>query len=140
MSQVVADDPLVRRLADDGLLSGIAAWTQSSLAGPLYPSTVKTPEERLQHYARRFPITEVDSTFYRPLAESTAALWASRTPAGFTFDRYNYRRRELAEWVPRIRLLHEGGRPVHVLMNNCADGSYVRNAGTLARLLAEQLE
>lgn len=31
---------------------------------------------------------------------------------------YDYRPEELAEWVPRIRMLHEGGRPVHLLMNN----------------------
>jgi uncharacterized protein YecE (DUF72 family) len=314
MSQVAADDPVVRRLANDGLLLGITAWTQPSLVGHLYPPTVTTAEQRLGFYARRYPITEVDSTFYRPLAERTAELWVSRTPAGFSFDvkafrllthhptppsvlwrdvrdslppdqaakrtvyarnlprelltealrrftaalaplrdagrlglvlfqlpryvypsrassgylewvaneladvrvgvefrqrrwmddehreatigfladhdlvyvcvdeprglassvppvavattdvaevrfhgrnaalweapevtpverhRYDYRRAELAEWVPKIRLLHEGGRPVHVLMNNCADGACVRNAMTLATLLADQLE
>jgi uncharacterized protein YecE (DUF72 family) len=309
MSQV-ADDPVVRRLASDGISVGLTAWTQPSLVGPLYPPTVTTAEQRLQFYARRYPITEVDSTFYRPLAERTAALWVARTPAGFTFDikafrllthhptppsalwrdmrdslppeqaakprvyarnlprellteafrrfaaalaplreagrlglvlfqlppyvypssassgflawvagqldgiraavefrqrrwmddehredtiallaehdlayvcvdeppglastvppvavattdvaevrfhgrnvalweapdvtpaerhRYDYQRDELAEWVPKIRLLHDGGRPVHVLMNNCAGGACVRNARTLVRLLA----
>jgi uncharacterized protein YecE (DUF72 family) len=53
--------------------------------------------------------------------------------------RYNYRRTELAEWVPRIRLLHEAGRPVHLLMNNCADGLCVGSASLLAQLLADDL-
>jgi uncharacterized protein YecE (DUF72 family) len=313
MAHVAADDPVVRRLANDGLLVGLAAWTQPSLVGHLYPPTVTTAEQRLRFYASRYPITEVDSTFYRPLPERSAALWVARTPAGFTFDvkalrllthhptpastlwrdvraslpaeeaekptvyarnlprelltevlrrfmaalgplrdggrlgpvlfqqpryvypsrasfgylewvanelegirlavefrqrrwmddehreatigflaehdlvyvcvdepagltstvppvavattdvaevrfhgrnaalweapgvppaerhRYDYRREELVEWVPKIRQLHNGGRPVHVLMNNCADGACVRNARTLAQLLADQL-
>jgi uncharacterized protein YecE (DUF72 family) len=313
MSRVATDDPVVRRLANDGILMGLTAWTQHSLVGHLYPPTVRTAEQRLRFYARRYPITEVDSTFYRPLAERTAALWVARTSTGFTFDlkafrllthhptppstlwrdvraslapevaerptvyarnlpresltevfrrflaalgplrdagrlglvlfqlpryvypsrasfgylewvanelagirlavefrqrrwmdeehrettvaflaehdlvyvcvdeppglastvppvavattdvaevrfhgrnaalweapgvspaerhRYGYRRAELAEWVPKIRQLHESGRPVHVLMNNCADGACVRNARTLAQLLADQL-
>jgi hypothetical protein len=44
---------------------------------------------------------------------------------------------ELAEWVPKIRTLHAGSRPVHVLMNNCWQGFAVRSAHTLAGLLAE---
>jgi uncharacterized protein YecE (DUF72 family) len=311
---VAAEDPVVRRLADDGVLIGLTAWTQPALAGRLYPRTVTSAAARLHVYTRRFPITEVDATFYRPLAERTAVLWVARTPEGFTFDvkafrllthhptprsvlwgdvrddlppeaaakptvyardvprelltevlrrftaaleplreagrlglvlfqlpryvypsrgsfgylewvanelagtrvavefrqrrwmddehreatiaflgehelvyvcvdeppglastvppiavattdvaevkfhgrnaalwaapdvppierhRYDYRRDELAEWVPKILQLHDGGRPVHVLMNNCADGACVRNARALSRLLADQLE
>src|ERR687891_108504 len=69
-----------------------------------------------------------------------AALWEAPEVTPVERHRYDYRRAELAEWVPKIRLLHEGGRPVHVLMNNCADGACVRNAMTLATLLADQLE
>jgi uncharacterized protein YecE (DUF72 family) len=308
-----AANPIVRQLANEGLFIGLTAWTQPSLARHLYPPTIKTAEERLHFYSSRFPLTEVDATFYRPLAERTAALWVARTPPGFVIDvkafrlltqhptppsqlwrdlrdelppellaraniyardlprevvaevlrrftaaleplrtagrlglvlfqlpryvypspasfgylewvatqcsglqlaiefrqrrwmddehrdetidfltrhhlafvcvdepkglpstlppiavatadvaevkfhgrnavqweargvtpadrhRYNYRARELAEWVPRIRALHEGGRPVHILMNNCADGACVRNAKSLARLLADDL-
>jgi uncharacterized protein YecE (DUF72 family) len=50
---------------------------------------------------------------------------------------YDYTAEELAEWVPKIRTLHAGGRPVHVLMNNCWQGFAVRSAHTLAGLLAE---
>jgi uncharacterized protein YecE (DUF72 family) len=86
--RAAAHDPVIRALADDGLFIGITAWSEPSLvnSGELYPPTVKTAEERLRFYAARYPITEVDSTFYRPLAERTAALWAARTPPGFLFD------------------------------------------------------
>ena len=45
-----------------------------------------TAEERLRFYASRFPLTEVDSTYYAPPGEQQARLWAQRTPAGFRFD------------------------------------------------------
>jgi uncharacterized protein YecE (DUF72 family) len=314
-SLAAADDPVVRRLADDGLCLGITAWTEPSLveSSELYPPTVTTVEQRLWVYASRYPITQVDSTFYHPPAERTAALWTARTPSGFLFDvkafrllthhptppselwpdlrealpagqaakplvyardlppelvaealrrfaaalgplrgsgrlgdvlfqlpryvypsrasfgylewvagelpgvrasvefrqhrwmddehrehtldflarhglayvcvdepqgfpssvppvaaatadvaevrfhgrnaemweargvkpveryDYDYRAEELAEWVPKIRMLHEGGRPVHLLMNNVYRGYAVRSARTLARLLADEL-
>ena len=83
--EVAADDPVIHALADRGLFVGVAAWSEPSLV-ELYPPTAKTAEERLRHYAAQFAITEVDSTFYHPLAERTAALWAARTPPGFLFD------------------------------------------------------
>jgi uncharacterized protein YecE (DUF72 family) len=42
--------------------------------------------ERLRFYAARFPLTEIDSTYYAPPSEDQARLWADRTPAGFRFD------------------------------------------------------
>ena len=43
-------------------------------------------EERLRFYASRFPLTEIDSTYYAPPAEPQTRLWAERTPEGFRFD------------------------------------------------------
>ena len=87
-AQVAADDPVVRRLADRGLYVGVTAWTEPSLieSGELYPPTLTTAEQRLRFYATRYPITEVDATFYHPPAERTVVLWAERTPPGFVFD------------------------------------------------------
>src|SRR5690606_33876558 len=51
-----------------------------------YPEDATTPEERLRYYASRFPVTEVDSSYYGMPAERNAALWAERTPEGFVFD------------------------------------------------------
>ena len=44
------------------------------------------PEKRLRYYARQFGLVEVDATYYALPAEQTAAAWAARTPAGFTFN------------------------------------------------------
>ena len=66
---------------------GTASWTDRTLLeSGWYPQTANTPEKRLAYYARRFPLVEVDATYYSPPAERTARLWAERTPAGFTFN------------------------------------------------------
>jgi hypothetical protein len=61
-----ANDPLVRRLADDGINVGLTAWTEPSLvdSGEFYPLNVTPAEDRLRFYASRLPITQVDSTSY----------------------------------------------------------------------------
>ena len=66
---------------------GTASWTDKTLiASGWYPPEANTPEQRLRFYARQFPLVEVDSTYYALPAEQTAATWAARTPAGFTFN------------------------------------------------------
>ncbi|MEU8301640.1 DUF72 domain-containing protein [Micromonospora sp. NPDC048909] len=66
---------------------GTASWTDRTLLDSgWYPQTADTPEKRLAYYARKFPLVEVDATYYSPPAERTAQLWAERTPAGFTFN------------------------------------------------------
>ncbi|GAA0226812.1 DUF72 domain-containing protein [Cryptosporangium japonicum] len=66
---------------------GTASWTDRTLiASGWYPDGVDSAAERLGYYASNFDIVEVDSTYYSPPAENTAALWAERTPADFTFN------------------------------------------------------
>ncbi|GAA5178341.1 DUF72 domain-containing protein [Rugosimonospora acidiphila] len=69
------------------ILVGTASWTDKTLlASGWYPQTADTPEKRLAHYAKQFPLVEVDSTYYSPPAENTVGLWAARTPANFLFN------------------------------------------------------
>ncbi|MEV0733797.1 DUF72 domain-containing protein [Polymorphospora sp. NPDC050346] len=69
------------------VLVGTASWTDRTLLDSgWYPASADTPEKRLAYYAGRFPIVEVDATYYSPPAERTAQLWAARTPAAFTFN------------------------------------------------------
>jgi uncharacterized protein YecE (DUF72 family) len=66
---------------------GTASWTDRTLLeSGWYPPSADTPEKRLAYYAGRFPLVEVDATYYSPPAEQTASLWAQRTPDGFTFN------------------------------------------------------
>jgi uncharacterized protein YecE (DUF72 family) len=66
---------------------GTASWTDPTLlASGWYPADANNAEKRLEYYASQFPIVEVDSTYYAPPAEQTAALWVQRTPKDFTFN------------------------------------------------------
>ncbi|MVO86488.1 DUF72 domain-containing protein [Streptomyces sp. p1417] len=49
--------------------------------------------------------------------------------------RYTYGDAELAEWVPRVRLLAERAERVHVLFNNCCGDAAVRGAEAMERVL-----
>jgi uncharacterized protein YecE (DUF72 family) len=66
---------------------GTASWTDRTLIeSGWYPPEANNPERRLRVYAERFPLVEVDATYYALPAEATAQAWAGRTPAGFTFN------------------------------------------------------
>ncbi len=66
---------------------GTASWTDKTLLeSGWYPSGATKPEERLKFYASRFPVVEVDSTYYALPSERNAVLWVERTPPDFTFD------------------------------------------------------
>jgi uncharacterized protein YecE (DUF72 family) len=67
---------------------GTASWTDPTMTakGVFYPDAADTAEERLQFYASRFPLVEVDATYYALPARRTAELWRDRTPPDFTFD------------------------------------------------------
>jgi uncharacterized protein YecE (DUF72 family) len=70
------------------VLTGSCSWTDRTLVedGDFYPRRTMSAEDRLRFYASRFPLAEIDSTYYGPPAEQQAALWAERVPAGFRFD------------------------------------------------------
>jgi uncharacterized protein YecE (DUF72 family) len=67
---------------------GTASWTDPTMTaqGVFYPSGADSAEERLQFYASRFPLVEVDATYYSLPARRTSELWVERTPPDFTFD------------------------------------------------------
>lgn len=65
------------------LLLGTSGWDYPEWVGPVYPA--RGVADKLRYYATRFPIVEVNSTFYRLPPPSVAASWARRTPASFRF-------------------------------------------------------
>lgn len=70
------------------ILLGTASWADKPLiaSGRFYPPDAKTAEARLRYYATRFPLVEIDSTYYGLPTTDNAHLWVKRTPDGFTFD------------------------------------------------------
>ena len=70
------------------VLVGTASWTDKTLiaCGRFYPPGTNSTEARLRFYASRFPLVEVDSSYYAMPSPSTAQLWAERTPNEFTMN------------------------------------------------------
>ncbi|MDQ6778657.1 MAG: DUF72 domain-containing protein [Actinomycetota bacterium] len=68
--------------------TGTCSWTDRTLVkdSDWYPKQTMTAAKRLAFYAAHFPLVEVDSTYYAPPTERTAALWAANSPDGFAFD------------------------------------------------------
>ncbi|MEU6271160.1 DUF72 domain-containing protein [Streptomyces populi] len=66
---------------------GTCSWTDKALVSSgWYPAGHRDAEGRLRHYASRFPVAEVDSTYYGLPSTRNSLLWVDRTPAGFRFD------------------------------------------------------
>lgn len=83
----IAASPL--RLAEGGTVRiGTASWTDPTMtaAGVFYPEGADSAEERLNYYASKFPVVEVDATYYALPVRRTAELWVARTPPDFVFD------------------------------------------------------
>lgn len=70
------------------IVVGTASWTDRTLTdrGVFYPAKATTPEARLRYYSSRFPMVEVDATYYALPAPSMAEHWVERTPPEFVFD------------------------------------------------------
>ena len=82
------DVPLLTTRGGTRVRIGVASWTDPSMtaAGVFYPDGITKPEARLRYYASRFPLVEVDSTYYAIPARRMAELWCERTPEEFVFD------------------------------------------------------
>ena len=63
---------------------GTSGWTYSSWRGTFYPEDL--PSRRyLEFYAKEFPTTEVNYSFYHLPRPQTYANWAGQVPHGFVF-------------------------------------------------------
>jgi uncharacterized protein YecE (DUF72 family) len=67
------------------LLAGTSGFAFKEWKGPFYPPKMKN-DDMLGFYAGKFPIVEINNTFYRLPKESVLADWASQVPDGFTFS------------------------------------------------------
>lgn len=76
------------RVAAGQVRCGTASWTDPTTIAPgvFYPRGTDSAEERLRYYAARYPLVEVDSTYYALPARRTAEVWVERTPEDFVFD------------------------------------------------------
>ena len=75
-------------LGGSRVLLGTCSWTDATLVKETdwYPKRSMTAAQRLAYYASRFPIVEVDSTYYFPPTPELSATWVDRTPPWFTMN------------------------------------------------------
>src|SRR5581483_11000460 len=61
---------------------GTASWTDPTMTarGVFYPDGASSAEDRLRYYATKFPLVEVDATYYALPREQQSKLWVERTP------------------------------------------------------------
>jgi uncharacterized protein YecE (DUF72 family) len=62
-------------------------------------------------------------------------IWEKKSATAAERFRYDYREKELEEWVPRIEELASQAAETHVVMNNCYENYAVKNARQLSDLL-----
>jgi uncharacterized protein YecE (DUF72 family) len=98
---------------------GTCGWSYKDWVGPFYPNAL-APADYLPYYAERFPVVEVDSSFYRSPSKKMVQGWRDKTPDGFAF----------ALKVPQT-ITHE-----KVLVDSVAE---VEEFLSAARLLGEKL-
>ncbi|MEW4567222.1 DUF72 domain-containing protein [Tautonia sp. JC769] len=66
------------------ILIGCSGWSYPDWEGVFYPPGLHSGDT-LAYYADRFPIVEVDSSFYRAPSPGMVRSWYDRTPSTFRF-------------------------------------------------------
>ncbi|MBI4863801.1 MAG: DUF72 domain-containing protein [Candidatus Riflebacteria bacterium] len=77
------------------LLLGTSSFSSKDWKGVFYPPDLPDGE-MLRFYASRYPVVEIDSTFYGTPSEKTVLSWKEKTPPGF----------QIAAKVPQV-VTHE---------------------------------
>jgi uncharacterized protein YecE (DUF72 family) len=67
------------------LRAGTSGFAFKEWKGSFYPEKMKDAE-MLSFYATKFPVVEINNTFYRLPRESVLVEWASQVPEDFTFS------------------------------------------------------
>jgi uncharacterized protein YecE (DUF72 family) len=64
---------------------GTCGWSYQDWSGAFYPDGLAAGDF-LAYYAERYPVVEVDSTFYRSPSRKMVEGWRDKTPDGFGFS------------------------------------------------------
>ena len=85
MGETASTDPSTAPAADARrarIRVGTCAWSDHE---DFYPPGLK-PTDRITYYAQRYPVVEVNSSFYHVLPPRNYAGWAAKTPPDFVFN------------------------------------------------------
>lgn len=90
------------------VLIGTSGWQYDDWRGVLYPDGV-AKKDWLAHYSERFPVVEVNNTFYNLPAEDTFVKWRTGSAEGFRFVL------KASQFITHIRRLRDSREPVRRL-------------------------
>lgn len=87
---------------------GMSGYSYKEWKGGFYPDDLPA-DGMLAHYATRFPVVELNNTFYRMPSERQLLDWASQVPDGFRFAlkasrriTHNHRLKDTADLVDYV--------------------------------------
>ena len=92
---------------------GTSGWQHDSWRGSFYPKELPT-RGWLASYAARFPIVEVNNTFYRLPSKETFDRWRDQTPGGFRFVL------KASRLITHLRRLKEAAAPIELFGSRAA--------------------
>ncbi len=96
-----------------GVFIGTSGWNYYDWKGRFYPESVR-PRDYLSHYAKTFPTTEVNYSFYHLPKPSTYQSWAAQVPDDFVFAL------KASRTITHIRRLKEVADEWRVFRNNAS--------------------
>ncbi len=93
------------------IVIGTSGWQYDDWRADLYGDAPK--REWLRIFAHRFPIVEVNNTFYNLPKDETFVRWRRESAEGFTFAI------KASRFITHIRRLRDCRAPVRLLWNRC---------------------
>jgi uncharacterized protein YecE (DUF72 family) len=123
------------------ILIGTSSWADPGFVEEWYPKDLPA-RERLHWYADRFPVVELNSSFYAIPAMSTVEGWAKRTPDGFRFDvklhrLLSHHAAQLKELPPEVRDQAETNERGRVQLDPALLDEMVRRTAEAMKPLAD---
>jgi len=93
------------------ILVGTSGWQYDEWRGGFYPAGL--PKRAwLSFFASRFPVVEVNNSFYRLPSKDTFSRWRDETPPGFVIAP------KLSRFVTHIRRLRDCEEPLKLFLDN----------------------
>ncbi|MCF0069162.1 DUF72 domain-containing protein [Dyadobacter sp. CY261] len=84
---------------------GTSGWSYKHWKGIFYPNNMKSAEY-LTFYARHFPVSEINNSFYKLPTKDIAEKWVESVPDGFLFCP------KMSRYLSHLKKLHDPQEPL----------------------------
>ncbi|SDH22553.1 Uncharacterized conserved protein YecE, DUF72 family [Dyadobacter soli] len=101
---------------------GTSGWSYKHWKGIFYPENVKAAEY-LTFYARHFPVSEINNSFYKLPTKEIVEKWIDLVPDGFLFCP------KMSRYLSHLKKLHDPKEPLERFFN--IFGPYKKHLGPI---------